>query len=68
VEEGRVVGPMEASQSVAKLSPATPGGRWNEVARNARHTFPIRYSEVQQSQAPPSYHGVNTEHPAYMRA
>ena len=40
----------------------------NEVARNARHTFPLRYSEAQQSQAPPSCHGVSTEHPEYMQA
>ena len=39
----------------------------NEVARNARHTFRLRYSEAQHSHAPPSYHVVSTKHPAYMR-
>jgi hypothetical protein len=28
VEEGRAVGPMEASQSVAMLSPVKPEERW----------------------------------------
>lgn len=71
MEEGRAVGPMEASQSVATLSPVKlqRGGKFNERGGEKCETHvSLRHSEAQQSQAPPSYHGVSTEHPAYTRA